>query len=120
MVARRKRASPFCACVALDAPACGRSSSSLGGSCAASAFCYLGGVKVTRYFETVRQRPDRSLIQDAWIQRASQSPIRQTIQADGRIRRWCQVPEMDNRYLRVILPDGETIHNAFFDRDFVP
>jgi hypothetical protein len=31
------------------------------------------------------------------------------------------VPEMDNRYLRVILlPDGETIHNAFFDRDFVP
>jgi hypothetical protein len=44
-----------------------------------------------------------------------------TIQKDGRIRRWCQVPEMDNRYLRVILlPDGETIHNAFFDRDFVP
>src|SRR2546427_11968343 len=84
-------------------------------------FRSLGGVKVTRYFEAVRQRPDRSLIQDAWIQRAIQSPIRQKIQADGRIRRWCQVPEMDNRYLRVILlPDGETIHNVFFDRDFVP
>jgi hypothetical protein len=54
-------------------------------------------VKVTRYFETVRQRPDRALIRDAWIQRAIQSPIRQKIQADGRIRRWCQVPEMDNR-----------------------
>jgi len=26
---------------------------------------------------------------------------------------------MDNRYLRVILlPDGETVHNAFFDRRF--
>jgi hypothetical protein len=78
-------------------------------------------VKVTRYFETIRQRPDRALIQDAWIQRAFDSPIRQVIQKDGRIRRWRQVPEMNNRYLRVILlSDGETIHNAFFDRDFVP
>lgn len=43
------------------------------------------------------------------------------IQADGRIRRWAQIPEMDNRLLRVVLlADGETIHNAFFDRDFVP
>lgn len=32
-----------------------------------------------------------------------------------------KVPEMGNRYLPVILlPDGETVHNAFFDRDFVP
>jgi hypothetical protein len=30
-----------------------------------------------------------------------------------------RVPEMDNRYLRVILlSDGETVHNAFFDRRF--
>ena len=100
---------------------CGRSSSSLGGNCAASAFCYLGGVRFTRYFEAIRRRPDRALIQDAWIQRAIDSPIRQIIQADGRIKRWCQVPEMNNRYLRVILlPDGETVHNAFFDRGFVP
>jgi hypothetical protein len=103
---------------------CGPSTSPLGGNRArtgASAFCYLGSVKVTRYFETIRRRPDRALIQDAWIQCAVTSPIRQTIQKDGRIRRWCQVPEMDNRYLRVILlPDGETIHNAFFDRDFAP
>jgi hypothetical protein len=43
------------------------------------------------------------------------------VAADGRIRRWVQVPEMENRYLRVILlPDGETVHNAFFDRRFVP
>lgn len=28
-------------------------------------------------------------------------------------------PEMDNRYLRVVLlADGETVHNAFFDRRF--
>jgi hypothetical protein len=29
------------------------------------------------------------------------------------------VPQMNNRVLRVILlPDGETVHNAFFDRSF--
>ena len=34
---------------------------------------------------------------------------------------WAQVPEMENRYLRVILlADGETVHNAFFDRGFTP
>jgi hypothetical protein len=69
----------------------------------------------------VRLRPDRAVILDEWILRAIQTPIRETIQADGRLRRWCQVPEMDNRYLRVVLlPDGETVHNAFFDRGFVP
>ncbi|GAC1691826.1 MAG: hypothetical protein PVS2B3_00250 [Steroidobacteraceae bacterium] len=98
-----------------------RSASPLGGTGKVPAFCYLGDVKFTRYFETVRQRPDRALIQDAWIQRAIDASIRQLIQADRRIKRWCQVPEMNNRYLRVILlPDGETVHNAFFDRGFVP
>jgi hypothetical protein len=78
-------------------------------------------VKFTRYFEAVRQRPDRALIREEWLSRAIEAPIRQVIQTDGRIRRWCQVPEMENRYLRVILlPDGETVHNAFFDRGFVP
>ena len=61
------------------------------------------------------------MITDEWIQRAVESPVRELIQADGRIRRWAQIPEMKNRYLRVVLlPDGETIHNAFFDRSFVP
>lgn len=61
------------------------------------------------------------MITDAWIQRAVELPIREVIQADGRIRRWAQIPEMGNRHLRVVLlADGETIHNAFFDRSFVP
>ena len=78
-------------------------------------------MKVSRYFETVRTRSDRVAILDEWIQRAVNTPIREFRQQDNRIRRWCQVPEMDNRYLRVILlEDGETVHNAFFDRDFVP
>jgi hypothetical protein len=78
-------------------------------------------VKVTAYFEAIRRRPDRAVIQDEWIEQAIRTPIREQIQADGRIRRWARVPEMEGRYLRVILlPDGETVHNAFFDRGFQP
>jgi len=76
-------------------------------------------MKTTAYFEVMRQRPDRAVIQDAWVERAIREPLREIQQADGRIRRWTQVPEMDNKYLRVILlADGETVHNAFFDRGF--
>jgi hypothetical protein len=47
------------------------------------------------------------------------SPVREVIQADGRIRRWAPIDEMQGRVLRVVLlPDGETVHNAFFDRSF--
>jgi hypothetical protein len=121
VVRRRGRLGTVCARVAWPAWVPGPSTSPLGGTCTGPAFCYLGEVKFTRYFDTIRQRPDRALIQDAWIQRAMDTPIRQVIQADGRIKRWCQVPEMNNRYLRVILlSDGETVHNAFFDRGFVP
>ena len=78
-------------------------------------------MKVTRYFEATRQRPDRAAIREEWIERAIRTPIRETAQADGRIRRWAQVPEMENRFLRIVLlPDGETVHNAFFDRRYVP
>jgi hypothetical protein len=78
-------------------------------------------VKSTAYFEAMRARPDRAVITDDWVQRAVTMPIRELRQADGRIRRWVQIPEMENRYLRVILlEDGETVHNAFFDRGFAP
>jgi ribosomal protein L1 len=78
-------------------------------------------MKTTAYFDAIRQRPDRSIVHDEWIERAIRVPLREIQQADGRIRRWIQVPEMENRYLRVILlADGETVHNAFFDRRFAP
>ena len=78
-------------------------------------------MKFTNYFQFVRSRSDRALIRDEWIERAIRSPIRQHVQVDGRIRRWVQIAEMENRYLRVVLlEDGETVHNAFFDRRFVP
>lgn len=78
-------------------------------------------MKVTAYFEAIRKRPDRAVIQHEWIERAIREPIREHVQADGRIRRWVQVAEMEGRYLRVVLlSDGETVHNAFFDRGFKP
>jgi hypothetical protein len=78
-------------------------------------------MKTTRYFDAIRERPDRAIIRVEWIEDAIHNPLRKAIQSDGRIRRWVQVPEMEGRYLRVILlEDGETVHNAFFDRRFTP
>ena len=78
-------------------------------------------MKCTAYFLGIRTRADRAAILDEWIERAIHSPLKEYVQADGRTRRWTQVTEMNNRYLRVVLlPDGETVHNAFFDRGFRP
>jgi hypothetical protein len=78
-------------------------------------------MKTTAYFASIRTRPDRAAIQDAWIERTRDAPMREQVQADGRIRRWSQVPEAGGRFLRVVLlSDGETVHNAFFDRGFTP
>ena len=78
-------------------------------------------MKTTAYFDAIRTRSDRAVIVDEWIQRAIDAPLREVVQADGRFRRWVMVPEWGNRYLRVVLlPDGETVHNAFFDRGYVP
>jgi hypothetical protein len=76
-------------------------------------------MKTTQYFLYTRQRPGRVIIQDVWIERVVHNPLREERQSDGRIRRWGPIPEIGNRALRVILlEDGETVHNAFFDRDF--
>ena len=78
-------------------------------------------VKVTNYFKSIRCRLDRAIIKDEWILRAMEFPEGEAIQEDGRIRRWARVSEMEGRYLRVVLlPDGETVHNAFFDRRYSP
>ena len=69
----------------------------------------------------MRQRPDRAMIQIEWIQRVIDHPEKEVVQQDGRIRRWARINEMDGRALRVILlSDGETVHNVFFDRTFKP
>jgi len=78
-------------------------------------------MKTTRYFDSISARPDRAFIKEEWIMFVIENPEKELIQSDGRIRKWAKIEEMDKRYLRVILlEDGETIHNAFFDRGFKP
>ncbi len=76
-------------------------------------------MKTTAYYREMRQRPDRAVIREEWILRTMLAPDAEKVQDDGRIRRWKRILEVDNRALRVILlEDGETVHNAFFDRGF--
>jgi hypothetical protein len=59
------------------------------------------------------------MIKDEWIEQVIRYPLKEELQSDGRIRRWARISNMENRALRVILlEDGETVHNAFFDRNF--
>ena len=75
-------------------------------------------MKTTEYFRYTRSRPDRARIRDEWIQEAVDHPLREEVQSDGRVRRWTFVAA-EEKYLRVVLlADHETVHNAFFDRDF--
>jgi hypothetical protein len=75
-------------------------------------------MKTTQYFEYTRKRPDRAQIKEDWIKSVIEKPERTEIQSDGRIRKWANIPET-GKYLRVILlEDGETVHNAFFDRSY--
>ncbi|MBD3316487.1 MAG: hypothetical protein GF344_11930 [Chitinivibrionales bacterium] len=76
-------------------------------------------MKTTRYFDFRRSRPDRAVIKDEWITAIIEKPFHREIQQDGRFRLWGRVDEAEGRYLRVILlGDEETVHNAFFDRNY--
>lgn len=78
-------------------------------------------MKSTAYFKAMRTRPDRGAIELTWIARVVEHPEREVLQADGRIRRWARIDEAGGRVLRVVLlADGETVHNAFFDRGYKP
>lgn len=78
-------------------------------------------MKTTRYFEeqVLRKRP---YIQRQWCVDVMTAPLRRQVQSDGRIRCWGRIAvpgESRPRFLRVVtLDDGETVHNAFFDRNF--
>jgi hypothetical protein len=78
-------------------------------------------VKTTKYFDSIRVRPDRAQIKNEWIQYVMDNPESIVTQEDGRIKLWASIPEAEDRFLRVILlEDRETVHNAFFDRRYKP
>ena len=73
----------------------------------------------TRYFafEILGRRPYLDPIE---IRRIIRRPESRQVQADGRIRLWGYAASLGG-YLRVVLlSDGETVHNAFFDEDYRP
>jgi hypothetical protein len=78
-------------------------------------------LKTTRYFEeqVLRKRP---YIEREWCRQVLTAPVRREAQGDGRMRFWGKIQmagETRPRFLRVVtLEDGETVHNAFFDRNF--
>ena len=78
-------------------------------------------MKTTRYFDeqVLRKRP---YIKREWCEMVLAAPLRRGVQSDGRMRFWGQIAaagEARPRFLRVVtLEDGETVHNAFFDRNF--
>jgi hypothetical protein len=75
-------------------------------------------VRCTQYFLYVRQRPDRAIIKEEWILETVRRPEKTEAQTDGRTRKWKFIEEA-GRHLRVVLlEDGETVHNAFFDRGY--
>ena len=75
-------------------------------------------MKTTLYFNYTRKRQDRAQIKEEWIEFVIENPEKIVIQSDGRIRKWSKIEDA-NKYLRVILlEDGVTVHNAFFDRSY--
>ena len=76
--------------------------------------------RFTDYFENevLRKRP---YLRREWCMRVLDAPIRSERQGDNRYRFWGEIPELQQRYLRVVtLGDKVTIHNAFPDRRFKP
>lgn len=75
-------------------------------------------LKTTRYFDeqVLRKRP---YIRREWCEEIVRHPLHRETQPDGRVRYWGVVAELGGRALRVVtLEDGETILNAFPDRNF--
>jgi hypothetical protein len=76
-------------------------------------------VKTTRYFEeqALRKRP---YLRRARFGRIVAQPVAREVQADGRVRRWGDMPDPGGWSVRVVtLAAGETVHNALPDRGFV-
>ncbi len=75
-------------------------------------------MKSTRYFDEFASQKHPE-VQREWIERVLANSIKQEVQSNNRISYWGNIEEAEGRVLRVItLEDGETVHNAFFDRNF--
>lgn len=75
-------------------------------------------MKSTNYFNEFASQKHPE-VQQEWIERVLSNPVKREVQPNDRISYWGNIEEAEGRVLRVItLDDGETVHNAFFDRNF--
>lgn len=75
-------------------------------------------MKCTNYFQVIAQEQHPEARRWDWIETVIASPSTQEKQCDGRLRYWGYIQEA-NKYMRIVVePDGETVHNAFFDENY--
>lgn len=75
-------------------------------------------LKTTRYFNEFASQKHPEVKRE-WIEAVLANPVKTEKQPNHRISYWRNVETAGGRVLRVItLEDGETVHNAFFDRNF--
>jgi hypothetical protein len=73
----------------------------------------------TRYFAfDILAR--RDYLDPIEIQRIVRRPERRQVQANGRIRLWGYAASLGGYHRVVLLSDGQTVHNAFYDEDYRP
>ena len=73
--------------------------------------------RFTSYFSKTQKRSDRRNIRMADVYNTIEHPEKIKVQDNDRISVWKFIPA-EKKYLRVIvLKDGRTIHNAYYDRD---
>jgi hypothetical protein len=74
-------------------------------------------LKTTKYFQN-KVLHERPYLQMKWLEEAIAHPLEVVRQPNGRLRHWAFIEDFQ-KYLRVVtLEDGETVHNAFFDRGY--
>ena len=76
-------------------------------------------MKTTRYFDTAaRKNHPESHQYIEYVKKSLTEPHATEVQHDGRKRHYIYIPEAD-KYMRVVVErDGETVHNAMFDRNY--
>ena len=80
-------------------------------------------MKFSEYFQSTRKRPDRVRIKKPmWAGLPTRTQARPkvslSVETCGRFRGTVGRPPHNPSV--ILLPDGETVHNAFFDRNFEP
>ncbi|MEI7824867.1 MAG: hypothetical protein WCI01_06175 [Chlorobiaceae bacterium] len=75
-------------------------------------------MKTTSYFNFTKNRSDRSGIREEWICFVVENPEKTVIQSDGRVKKWAYIEDAGKVLRVILLEDGETVHNAFFDRSY--